>query len=204
MAHFVGESLDCIRGERLVLSRLGFEVSDEQVLVLTGKNGAGKSTLLRLMSGLLKPSDGRLTWDGENILEDITDHNRRITYIGHAEAVKPTLSVIENVDFWRSVRDTPGSPAMDALDAVGIGHLANLPARYLSAGQKRRVALTRALTSGAKLWLLDEPTTALDAESAAMFGAIIDAHRRAGGIAVISTHSDLGLDDVRHLNLDPS
>lgn len=204
MAHFTGENLDCIRGERRVLTQLDFDITDGEVLVLTGRNGAGKSTLLRLMSGLLKPSDGRLAWDGESIFEDVSEHNRRMTYIGHAEAVKPTLSVLENVDFWRGVRGQPGSPAIDALDAVGIRHLASLPARYLSAGQRRRVALTRALTSGAKLWLLDEPTTALDAEAATNFGVIVDAHRRAGGMAVISTHSDLGLDDVRHLNLDPS
>ena len=204
MAQFVGENLDCIRGERRVLSGLNFQISDGEILVLTGKNGTGKSTLLRLMSGLLKPHAGQLMWDGESINEDPGAHNRQITYVGHAEAVKPALSVIENVEFWRSVRDQPGSLALDALTSVGIGHLANLPARYLSAGQKRRVALTRALTSGAKLWLLDEPTTALDSDASSAFGATIEAHRRAGGMAVISTHTDLGLNDVRHLSLNPS
>ena len=204
MAQFVGENLDCIRGERRVLSGLNFQISDGEILVLTGKNGTGKSTLLRLMSGLLKPHAGQLMWDGESINEDPGAHNRQITYVGHAEAVKPALSVIENVEFWRSVRDQPGSLALDALTSVGIGHLANLPARYLSAGQKRRVALTRALTSGAKLWLLDDPTTALDSDASSAFGATIEAHRRAGGMAVISTHTDLGLNDVRHLSLNPS
>ncbi len=204
MADFLGDNLDCVRGERRVLSGLNFQISDGEILVLTGKNGTGKSTLLRLMSGLLRPHGGELSWDGESIGEDPSAHNNRITYVGHAEAVKPALSVLENVEFWRSVRTQPGQSAMDALAAVGIAHLSNIPARYLSAGQKRRVALTRALTSGAKLWLLDEPTTALDTDASAAFGATIEAHRQAGGMAVISTHTDLGLSDIRHLNLSPS
>lgn len=204
MVKFVGDNLDCIRGERRVLSDLNFQISGGEILVLTGKNGAGKSTLLRLMSGLLRPHGGVLSWDGEQIDDDIAAHNSRITYVGHAEAVKPAMSVLENVEFWRSVRPQPGQSAIDALASVGIEHLANIPARYLSAGQKRRVALTRALTSGAKLWLLDEPTTALDADASASFGATIEAHRQAGGMAVISTHTDLGLSDVRNLNLSPS
>lgn len=204
MVDFLGDNLDCIRGERRVLSGLNFQISDGEILVLTGKNGTGKSTLLRLMSGLLRPHGGALTWDGESIAEDPSEHNDRMTYVGHAEAVKPALSVLENVEFWRSVRAHPGKTAMDALAAVGIAHLANIPARYLSAGQKRRVALTRALTSGAKLWLLDEPTSALDSDASTAFGATIEAHRQAGGMAVISTHTDLGLSDIRHLNLSPS
>ena len=204
MTEFVGDRLDCIRGERRVLTDINFKMSDGEVLVLTGKNGTGKSTLLRLMSGLLRPQAGKLFWDGESIDEDPSVHNSRMTYVGHAEAVKPTLSVIENVEFWRSVRETSGCSAQDALEAVGIGHLANIPARYLSAGQKRRVALTRALTSGAKLWLLDEPTTALDVDASASFGASIEKHRKAGGMAVISTHTDLGISDTRNLNLSSS
>lgn len=204
MVEFLGDNLDCIRGERRVLSGLNFQISDGEILVLTGKNGTGKSTLLRLMSGLLRPHGGKLSWDGESIAEDISAHNARMTYVGHAEAVKPAMSVLENVEFWRSVRPDPGRSAIDALASVGIEHLANIPARYLSAGQKRRVALTRALTSGAKLWLLDEPTTALDADASESFGATIEAHRQAGGMAVISTHTDLGLSDVRNLNLSPS
>lgn len=204
MTEFVGDNLDCIRGERRVLTDLNFQISDGEVLVLTGKNGTGKSTLLRLMSGLLRPHAGKLSWDGENIDDDPSAHNNRMTYVGHAEAVKPALSVIENVEFWRSVRGNPGHSAMDALEAVGIGHLANIPARYLSAGQKRRVALTRALTSGAKLWLLDEPTTALDVDASASFGESIEKHRKTGGMAVISTHTDLGLCNTRNLNLSPS
>lgn len=201
MVEFVGKELNCVRGERRVFSGLNFQISEGEILVLTGRNGSGKSTLLRLMSGLLQPADGELVWDGENIKDDPSAHHARLTYVGHAEAVKPALSVIENVEFWRSVRDEPGTPAVDALAAVGIDHLADLPARYLSAGQKRRVALTRAMTSGARLWLLDEPTTALDAESSATIGTIIDAHRQAGGMAVISTHTDLGLSETRELNL---
>lgn len=203
MTVFAGENICCVRGERLVLDSIGFRLAAGEALVLTGPNGSGKSTLLRLMAGLLRPSEGVLTWRGADIADDAGGHGARTSYVGHADAVKPALSVLENVSFWAEISGLGGRAPHDAMQALGIDHLAALPARYLSAGQRRRVALSRMLTSGATLWLLDEPTTALDAAAAAMLGQLIDEHRRGGGMVAVSTHGELGLADTRTLDLMP-
>jgi heme exporter protein A len=184
-----------------VLNGTAFALADGDALVLTGANGAGKSTLLRLMAGLLRPVGGQLLWDGADIADDSGAHNARIAYLGHADAVKPALSVTENVAFWASLTPGKGDGVGAALDALGIAHLADLPARYLSAGQRRRVALCRILTSGASLWLLDEPTTALDSAASAALIELIGRHRAAGGMVAVSTHTDLGLGEALNLDL---
>ena len=157
--------------------------------------------MLRLMAGLMRPVSGVITWDGVDISDDPQEHNARLAYVGHADAVKPALSVLENVTFWSKLAGAGGMDASDALAALGIGHLTDLPARYLSAGQRRRVNLTRALTSGAELWLLDEPTTALDAATAEALTSLIERHLKSGGMAVVSTHAELGLAETGTLTL---
>ncbi len=200
MTEFAGEGVQCIRGERLVLDGVSFAAAAGDALVLTGPNGSGKSTLLRLMAGLMRSSGGAITWDGVDITDDLGAHNARIVYVGHADAVKPALSVRENVAFWADTTGPRGASIDDAMHAFDIARLADLPARYLSAGQRRRVSLCRTMTSGAVIWLLDEPTTALDAATSKSLADVIAAHRHSGGIAIVSTHADLGLDD--HLGLD--
>ncbi len=202
MASFNGENLSCIRGERLVLEGISFALKNSGAMILTGPNGAGKSTLLRLMAGLMQPSQGGLLWDGVAISEDATEHNSRISYIGHADAVKPALSVSENVTFWAEVNGQSGYTPNKAMQALGIAHLSSLSARYLSAGQRRRVNLCRMLTSGAALWLLDEPSTALDSETSLSLGGLIDEHRNNGGMVVISTHTELDISDAQSLPLE--
>lgn len=202
MASFTGKNLSCVRGERLVLEGIDFELSDSDAMILTGPNGAGKSTLLRLMAGLMYPSAGQLSWDDNAISDDISEHNSRTSYVGHADAVKPALSVFENVAFWAEIYGPGGFSPENAMSAFGITHLADLPARYLSAGQRRRVNLCRMLTSGASLWLLDEPTTALDGETSSALGNLIEAHRKGGGMVVISTHTELGISDAKSLPLE--
>ena len=201
MAQFSGQDIVCVRGERTVLNGTAFALADGDALVLTGANGAGKSTLLRLMAGLLRPVEGQLLWDGADIADDAGEHNARIAYLGHADAVKPALSVAENVAFWASLTTDKGDSVTAALDVLGIAHLADLPARYLSAGQRRRVAFCRILTSGAKLWLLDEPTTALDSAASTALVGLINRHCAAGGMVAVSTHADLGLGASRSLDL---
>ena len=150
-------------------------------LLLTGPNGSGKSTLLRLLAGLLRPAAGTLTWDGADALADLPAHARRVAYVGHQDAVKPGLTAAENLRF--AARLT-GGDVRDALAAVGLEELADLPARMLSAGQRRRLALARLVLSRAPLWLLDEPTLGLDAASVERFGAMLDGaprRRRHGG-----------------------
>ena len=204
MGKFSGKDLTCIRGQRRVFSNLDFDLDEGGALILTGPNGSGKSSLLRLMAGLLPPATGAVCWDGTATSDDPEAHGGRLHYVGHLDAVKPVLSVAENISFWASLRvaapDLPGR-VNTALKAFGISHLADIPGRVLSAGQKRRVNLARIIAAPAPLWLLDEPTTALDRETIdGLEGLIVD-HRAAGGMVVISTHSELHIDAALSLDL---
>ena len=190
----------CIRGERPVFSGVSFRLERGGALALVGPNGAGKSSLLRILAGLLKPADGTLEWDGTPIDEDWAAHRSRLHYLGHLDAVKPTLTVGENMDGWARFRGAARA-APEALAALGIEDLADAPGRYLSAGQKRRLALARVLATPAPLWLLDEPTVTLDANAAARVDAMIAAHRAGGGMAIVATHGEIALDGARRLDL---
>ena len=182
------EGLAAFRGERLVFAGVGFSVAPGGALLLTGPNGAGKSTLLRLLAGLLRPEAGSLLWHGEDALADRIAHAGRIAYLGHHDAIKPGLTAAENLRFW-------GAPAAiaRALQALDLGALADLPARLLSAGQKRRLALARLALSAAPIWLLDEPTLGLDAAAVDRLGALLARHRGAGGVILAATHLPLPL-----------
>ena len=202
MNRFEGISLDCLRSARPVFRGLAFQIESSGALVLTGPNGSGKSSLLRLMAGLLPPAAGTLSWNGQAISEDPDAHRLRLRYLGHLDAVKPALTAAENLAFWAGLMGgDPDTAVAPALDALGIGHLSDLPARFLSAGQKRRLNLARLALAPAAIWLLDEPATALDAETTGRLRALIQRHRDAGGMAVVSTHSDLGLKDADNLDL---
>ncbi len=196
MSTFRGENLFCIRAGRPVFGGLGFALEAGGALILTGPNGSGKSSLLRLMAGLSRPAAGLLSWDGEDVADDREGHNERIRYLGHMDPVKPVLSVAENLSFWAAGGDIPA-----ALAAFGIGHLADVPGRYLSAGQKRRVNLARLLVRVSPLWLLDEPTTALDRDAVGMLADAITAHRAGGGMVAVSTHAELGISGAASLDL---
>ncbi len=192
------EGLSAFRGERLVFHDVGFSVAAGGALLLTGPNGSGKSTLLRLIAGLLRPAAGTLRWDGADALADLATHSRRVAYVGHQDAVKPGLTVAENLRF--AARLTGGS-AGEALAATGLAELADLPARLLSAGQSRRLALARLALSRSRLWLLDEPTLGLDAVSVDRFGAMLEAHRAGGGMVVAATHLPLPIAAATQLAL---
>ena len=198
-APFTGHDLLCRRGERMVFRHVSFALSPGGVLLLRGPNGSGKSSLLRLMAGLLRPAAGELRWDGQPIEEDPEGHRRRLAFLGHLDAIKPALSVAENLGFWC------GDGAVEsALAALGIASLAPLPARFLSAGQRRRLALARIVASGAPLWLLDEPTNALDDEAEAMFAAALAAHRGLGGMAAIALHGGEAPPEAQLLAFQPA
>ena len=190
----------CIRGERPVFSGVSFRLERGGALALVGPNGSGKSSLLRILAGFLKPAGGTLEWDGAPIDEDWAAHRGRLHYVGHLDAVKPTLTAAENLDGWAHFRGAARA-APDALAALGIADLADVPGRYLSAGQKRRLALARVLATPAPLWLLDEPTVTLDADAAARVDAMIAAHRAGGGMAIVATHGEIALDGARRLDL---
>ena len=186
------ERVSCLRGERLVLDQVGFGVEAGGALVLLGPNGAGKSTLLRVLAGLARLDGGRITFD------DTEDYAGCAAYLGHLDAIKPALSALENLRF--AARIGGGDPGA-ALAAAGLERLAALPARMLSAGQKRRLALARLSLLGAPLWLLDEPSVGLDSAAVERFALMLAAHRQAGGVVVAATHVELPLPGAASLAL---
>jgi heme exporter protein A len=204
MNRFSGEDLVCARGGRTVFAKLGFEVAPGEALLLLGPNGSGKSSLLRVMAGLLRPHQGRLLWDGQKVADDPESHGGRLHYVGHHDAVKPVLTVRETLAFWAGLH---GGAALaerieGALDGFALRRLADVPGRMLSAGQKRRLNLARLLAAPAPLWLLDEPSVALDRASVKSLEGRIAAHRAQGGMVVVSTHADIALEGARELLLD--
>ncbi len=200
MSVFQGHDLVCVRGERVVFRGLGFALGAGEALVLRGPNGSGKSSLLRLMAGLLRPAAGRLTWEGEEVYRDREAHAQRLSYVGHLDAVKPVLTVAENLRFW--ARLDGGGGTMDAaLAALGLSALADIPCRLLSAGQRRRLALARLAVAGAPLWLLDEPTVGLDSDSVERLGRLVARHRESGGMVAVATHAEVALAGAGTLDL---
>jgi heme exporter protein A len=182
------------RGDHLVFADLSFQLEPGGAVVLVGRNGSGKTTLLRLIAGLMPRAAGEVLWAGEDALADLPSHGLRLAYLGHQDALKLGLTAAENLALWARVETGGRAGAIEnALAAVGLEELAHLPARMLSAGQRRRVSIARLLVSGAALWLLDEPTTALDTASVGRLGDLAAAHRAAGGMVVAATHLDLPL-----------
>lgn len=184
-----------VRGERLVLDGAAGTVGHGAALLLKGPNGAGKSTLLRILAGLLRPDAGAVAWDGE-AQADPPEWSRHVAYVGHLDALKPGLTVAENLRPWAR-----GGAVEGGLAAMGLETLAAIPARFLSAGQRRRAALARLALSAAPLWLLDEPTNALDTASLARLEALLAAHRARGGAVVAATHQGLALPGAATLDL---
>jgi len=188
------DDLAAFRGERLVFAHLGFSVPQGGALLLAGPNGSGKSTLLRVLAGLSRLEAGRLLWNGTDALNDRVEHAGRVAYVGHLDAIKPGLTVLENLAASRA-------PALAALARLGVESLAELPARMLSAGQRRRVALSRLALAAAPLWLLDEPTLGVDTASVERLGTLLAEHRARGGIVVAATHLPLPLPGAAALAL---
>ena len=199
-AVFSGRALACRRGERLIFRDLDFTLPAGGALVLIGPNGSGKSSLLRLMAGLTPSTAGALTWGTTDIREDPAAHRARLHFIGHSDALKPVLTARETVAFWTAMRGIDTDIA-SALAQFGLANAADLPCRYLSAGQRRRLALARLVAAPAALRLLDEPLTSLDSEAAGQLMAAIHAHRRSGGRIALSTHAAIELGDAARLPL---
>lgn len=199
------EGLACIRGERQLFTDLQFRLAAGEALLLHGPNGSGKSSLLRLLAGFLSPAAGKLLWDGAAVSDDTDAYRARLLYLGHLDAVKPQLTATENLAFFARLMGATAAVAEDqakqALDAAGLARQRSLPARYLSAGQKHRLALARLLLSPAKLWLLDEPTNALDSAAVQWLGAVLQAHRDRGGLVVLASHVAVPLPGAKQLTL---
>lgn len=208
MEEFTGQNLVCVRAERVVFANLSFALADGGAIRLSGANGSGKSSLLRVMARLLPVAAGSLAWNGASLDEDPDAHDARLAYVGHQDAIKPLLTVAENVAFWARLggggpggSGAPAAAASRGLAAMGLEGMADIPCRLLSAGQRRRLALARLFAAPGKLWLLDEPTVGLDAASVAALEAGLAAHREEGGMVVLATHVGLALPDADGLEL---
>lgn len=184
------EDLAVARGGLRTLEGVSFSLGAGQAIILRGPNGLGKTTLLRSLAGLQPVAAGRVEHDPA-----------AIAYAGHADGLKSALTVTENLRFWAGVFG--GDGVGSAIARMNLSNLAARPAHMLSAGQKRRLGLARLLVTGRKVWLLDEPTVSLDADSVALFAGVLREHLAAGGAALIATHIDLGLPEGRILDLAP-
>lgn len=188
----------CVRGGREVFAGLSFQATAGEALAVTGRNGSGKTSLLRLIAGLLLPAGGAIAIEGGEAELTVPEQAH---YLGHRDALKTALSVRENLSFWSDfLGGGVTRPADECIAAVGLAHAADLPAAYLSAGQRRRLSLARLLVIPRPLWLLDEPTNALDVAGQAMFAALMREHLAAGGLIVAATHGPLGI-DTRELRI---
>jgi heme exporter protein A len=187
------EGLSCVRGHRWLFRDLTLSLKAGTLLSLEGPNGAGKTSLLRLIAGFLRPAAGTIRLrTNEATAADPDERAALIGWLGHQDAVKPQMSVREQLVFWRSLYGGGRDPG-GAMTAFGLAALAEVPGQYLSAGQKRRLALARLTLCGRPLWLLDEPLAALDASGKALVAKTVAAHCAAGGLAVAATHEPLGL-----------
>jgi len=198
------ENLHLWRGERHVLKGLSLAVRGGEVLQITGANGAGKTTLLRALCGLLHVEEGRVLWGGNDVQEDLANYHDALAYIGHEPPLKADLTACENLRYWVGVkRRLSDAQIREALQKAGAAAFGERLVRSLSAGQKRRVALAGLLLMAAGLWLLDEPTTNLDAEGTRLVASLVEAHARGGGIVVAAVHQDLSIsaEHLRRLEL---
>lgn len=197
------DNLTQMRGTRLLHEHLSLTLSSGEGLVLTGANGVGKTTLLRTIAGFIPPLAGTVRLEGAGEDAHVAEHCH---FVGHLNAVKASLTVAENLAFWHDfLGPEPGRPTADAVEAamerLTLVDLADIPAGYLSAGQKRRLGLARLLVAKRAIWLLDEPTVSLDAASRAIVDQLVAAHIKAGGMAIVATHLPLAVDGIRALEL---
>ena len=205
--HLMVRDLGCIRSGMRIFSSVGFSLAPADALLVSGPNGAGKSSLLRVLGGLIEPADGSISFapiQGAQVPVPEASH-----LIGHLEAIKPGLSLFENLAFWIGLlgdvsANQVRARAKLALTAVNLAHLIDRPARFLSAGQKRRLALSRLVASPRALWLLDEPTLGLDTNSQQGLARLLAAHRAQGGIVIVTSHQPIDLPGARTLDLGHS
>jgi heme exporter protein A len=194
----VAEKLCARRGGRILFAGLSFSVDGGAALLVTGPNGAGKTTLLRTLAGFLPPEAGQIRLDGGAAQSSIAE---QCHYVGHANAVKSSLTVAENAVFWGGFLGGAPDRLEASLATFGLEALRDIPAGYLSAGQRRRAGLLRLLLAERPLWLLDEPTTSLDTAAQDMLAGAVNRHLAGGGLVVAVTHSALGFDAAQELQL---
>jgi heme exporter protein A len=202
----IAEDLACRRGERLVFAGISFRLPAGGALLLTGSNGSGKTSLLRLLATLIVPASGRLILGDGPAAADIGAYRAQLHYVGHQDGVKAALTPRETLAFWIALRGPEASRAAPLLDAAlvtfGLEAVADWPCRWLSAGQRRRLALARLVATPAAIWLLDEPTSALDRDNQTRLELLIAAHRSSGGRVVVASHVPIDIGDAEIIALD--
>jgi heme exporter protein A len=188
-------NLDCVRGDRKLFSDINLSLKPGTFLQVQGANGSGKTSLLRILCGLLAPVRGEVRWQGAKIRSLGEDYFTAITYIGHRSAVKEELTCLENhrINNGLAGVELKREEALENLGKMGLAGREHLPARLLSEGQRRRLALSRLLSSSSRLWLLDEVLTSLDQAAVSLIKSVIEAHLKSGGMAVVATHQELNL-----------
>ena len=196
-------NLACRRGGRVLFADLDLRLEEGDAAVVTGPNGSGKSSLLRVIAGLIPPFIGEVLWNGQNTRKNPDSFRSAVRYVGHSDGLQPALSVLDNLRFWANIYGSANNfgSLRRGLEAVGLADLMGLPANVLSAGQRRRLALARAVATNGKLWLLDEPTVALDTQSVEEIESIITDFRAAGGMVFASTNAPLKLERSKSVNL---
>ncbi len=200
------DNLACVRGDCRLFADLGFSLGEGELLYVYGHNGSGKTTLLRTLCGLILPDEGEVRWGGENIRAMREEFTKDVLYLGHKNGIKGDLTALENLRISAALDgfDVEEQRAWDALEHLGLGGREDLEAKVLSQGQKRRVALARLMVNNAKLWILDEPFTALDLAAVDLLQGVIRDHQRQGGMVVLTTHQEVALtgdDGARRLKL---
>lgn len=199
------ENLACSRGDHQLFSKLSFTLAEGELMQVQGENGSGKTTLLRTLCGLMPSTAGQIRWRGKDIQQEETDYLAELIYLGHLNAIKDELNALENLQISAGLAGcaTEEADLLTALRRLGLRRREHLPVKVLSQGQRRRVALSRLLIGKAKLWILDEPLTALDVGAVALMEELIGEHLSKGGSVIFTTHQPLQVASVktRLLNL---
>jgi heme exporter protein A len=197
------DKLSCIRDDRVLFEGLSFRLGSGEAIVLEGRNGTGKTSLLRILCGLRRPDAGEVRWHGASIEKNYVDYYTHMAFVGHMDGIKKELSALENLRLSRSLCGSGDMTIEEALQTLNLTGYEDIPTFYLSAGQRRRVALARLLATDARLWILDEPFTSLDREGIALVERLMDAHIDAGGAMIMTSHHEVHLTtpNVRVLNL---
>ncbi len=201
---FEVSGLECIRQDIILFQDISFKLQSGDLLQVDGVNGSGKSSLIRILAGLMQPSAGEISWRGRNISECRYQYQKEMSYIGHLNGVKNTLTADENLEIMKALSGSPQSiPLSEVLAKLELGGMDGITLNRLSAGQKRRVGLARLLVTNSKIWLLDEPFTSLDSSGKSVIEQLIVEHSLQGGITVFSTHQPVEIEgcSIRHIHL---
>jgi len=197
-------NLQCDRGDRALFTGVSFELQKHQLMRIEGLNGSGKTTLLRTLCGLFEPEEGEILWDGTSIKKQDDSYRKNLFYLGHQNAIKMDLSVLENLRFnCKMAGESPSDEELlNALDTIGLFAYEDIPTRQLSQGQKRRVSLARLLVTGTSLWILDEPFVALDMAAVELLQKIIADHVDNGGMVILTTHQEVPLTSEKAISIN--